>query len=158
MKTRLLVILLLTLTWVGLTGELKLTNFFEGFVLGVFISITAKHKFQAKSVIAKTPKTARFVLFVLYEVLRANFKVAYDIVTPKHHMKPGIVAYPLTANTDIEITLLAHIVTLTPGTLAIDISSDRNTMFIHAMYIDDIKEFIAEIKNNFENPLLEILR
>ena len=73
-------------------------------------------------------------------------------------MKPGIVAIPLDAKTDLEITFLANLITLTPGTLSLDCSEDRKTLYIHSMYIDDLEKFRAEIKNTLEKRLLEVMR
>jgi multicomponent Na+:H+ antiporter subunit E len=73
-------------------------------------------------------------------------------------MKPGIVKIPLTANTDLEITLLANLISLTPGTLSLDVSDDRKVLYVHAMYVKDREQFILGIKNGFEKKLLEIIR
>ncbi len=74
-------------------------------------------------------------LFYLKELGRASLKVTYDALTPTHHMKPGVIAYPMKAKSDIEITLLANFITLTPGSLSIDISEDRSILYIHETYI-----------------------
>jgi multicomponent Na+:H+ antiporter subunit E len=73
-------------------------------------------------------------------------------------MKPAIIAVPLTVDRDFEIALLANIITLTPGTLSLDVSSDNKIIYIHSMYVDDPKEFIEEVKNGFERKLMEITR
>ncbi len=92
------------------------------------------------------------------ELIVANLKVAFDIITPKDYMEPGIVAVPLDAETDMEITLLANLITLTPGTLSLDVSKDRKILYIHTLYLDDAEKFRAEIKNGMEKRLLEVLR
>jgi len=84
--------------------------------------------------------------------------VAYDVITPTFYMKPGIVAIPLSAETDLEITLLANLISLTPGTLSLDISDDRKVLYVHGMFINDKDEFIEGVKSGFERRLLEIMR
>jgi multicomponent Na+:H+ antiporter subunit E len=84
--------------------------------------------------------------------------VAFDVVTPRNYMKPGIIGIPLDAETDLEITLLANFITLTPGTLSLDVSTDKKTLYIHAMYVEDKEAFIRSIKDGFERRLLDILR
>ncbi len=84
--------------------------------------------------------------YFLIELVVANFRVAYDIVTVKHFMRPAILAVPLEARTDFEIALLANLISLTPGTLSLDVSSDRKFLFVHAMYLTepaDLKRFEA---------------
>ncbi len=80
------------------------------------------------------------------------------MITPKFFMKPGIIRIPLEAKTDLEITLLANLITLTPGTLSLDVSDDKKVLYVHAMYIKSKEEFISNIKEGFEKRLLEILR
>jgi multicomponent Na+:H+ antiporter subunit E len=64
----------------------------------------------------------------------------------------------ITPETNLEITLLANLITLTPGTLSLDVSDDRKVLYVHAMYLSDKQAFIDDIKNGFEKRLLEILR
>ena len=73
-------------------------------------------------------------------------------------MKPGIVKIPLDARSDLEITLLANLISLTPGTLSLDVSDDRKVLYVHAMYVNDREDFVASIKNGFERRILEITR
>ncbi len=98
------------------------------------------------------------MLFFFYELIKANLQVAFDVITPPFYMKPGIIRYPLDAKSDIEITLLANLISLTPGTLSLDVSDDKSALYIHAMYLKDEEEFIHSIKNGFERRLLQITR
>jgi multicomponent Na+:H+ antiporter subunit E len=72
-------------------------------------------------------------------------------------MVPGIVAVPLDLETDLQITLLATCITLTPGTLSLHVSEDRRTLYVHAMYIDDPDQLVREIKQGFEQRIREII-
>jgi multicomponent Na+:H+ antiporter subunit E len=85
-------------------------------------------------------------------------QVAFEVMTPKFRMTPGIVGFPLEASSDIEISILANLISLTPGTLSLDVSDDRKVLYVHSMYIKDRETFIAGLKNGFEKRLLEILR
>ena len=158
MKTRFLSNILLTFVWVALTGSFAFLNFLFGFVLSFFILwVTTKNRQEAKYFVL-IPKMIAFFFFFIYELIKANLQVAYDVVTPKFYMKPGIVSVPLDAKTDMEITLLANLISLTPGTLSLDVSNDKKVLYIHAMYVTDKQKFIESIKNGFERRLLEILR
>ena len=88
----------------------------------------------------------------------ANLRVAFDVVTPTSYARPGIVAVPLDARTDVEITLLSNLITMTPGSLAIDVSDDRTVIYVHAMFVDDPDELRREIKEDLERRVLELLR
>ena len=97
-------------------------------------------------------------LFFVRELILANLRVAYDVVTPRHRMRPGIIAVPLDARTDVEITVLSNLITLTPGSLSIDVSADRRFLYVHMMYIDDAEAARRQIKEGFERRVLRVLR
>lgn len=82
-----------------------------------------------------------FIVYFCYEVVRANIRVAIEVGTVKFSMEPGIRAVPLDAKTDFEIAMLSNLITLTPGTLSLDVSEDRRTVFVHTMYRADIEDF-----------------
>ena len=109
-------------------------------------------------VIKKSVVILRFISFYLRELVISNFRVLHDVLTPVHRMHPGIIAVPLEAKTDLEILVFSNLLTMTPGTLSLEISPDRTTLFVHAMYIDDAERFKKEIKENFEARVLEIFR
>ncbi len=73
---------------------------------------------------------------------------------------PGVIAIPLEARTDVEITLLANLITLTPGSVSLDLSEDRRVLYIHAMYIDggDVEAYRRSVKEGLERRVLELLR
>jgi multicomponent Na+:H+ antiporter subunit E len=73
-------------------------------------------------------------------------------------LRPGVIGVPLDAKTDLEITLLSILVTLTPGTLSIDVSADKRVLYIHFLDIEDVEEARRNIKNGLERQLLEVLR
>ena len=91
-------------------------------------------------------------------MLKANLEVASEVLSRKFSMKPGIVKITLDAKTDMEITMLANLISLTPGTLVIDVSDDRKVIYAHGMDVQDQDKFIQSIKNNLEKPLLSIMR
>lgn len=150
--------LLLSFIWVALTGSLYYSNFLFGFLIGFFILWIMNRQETDRRYFNKVPKTIRFLFYFLYEMIAANVQVAYDVVTPNYFFKPGIIRYPLEAVTDIEINLLSTIISMTPGTLILDISEDKKFLFIHVMYLKDKEHFITQMKKGFEHKLLEILR
>lgn len=158
MIKQLLMNLLLTLIWMALTGKFLFINFVFGFLLSFFILWIMARRQSDKRYFTRLPKMISFIFFFLYELLKANLQVAYDVITPKFFMKPGIVRIPLDAKTDMEITLLANLITLTPGTLSLDVSDDKKVLYVHAMYVKNKDQFISSIKLGFEKRLLEILR
>lgn len=158
MRSTLLANIMLTFLWVAITGNFAFLNFAFGYGLSFVILYVITIKGDDTMYFKIIPKIISFMLFFIYELLKANLQVAFDVVTPKFYMTPGIVRVPLEAETNLEITLLANLITLTPGTLSLDVSDDRKVLYVHAMYVTDKQEFIQDIKNGFERRLLEILR
>jgi multicomponent Na+:H+ antiporter subunit E len=99
------------------------------------------------------------MIYFLWELIKASCLVAQEVVTPNHNMRPGIVAIPLDVKSDIGITIFSSLVTLTPGTLSLDVSVDKSHLFVHAMYIDkdNISAIVDELKNGFERRVIRIL-
>lgn len=158
MKTRFVSNLLLTFVWVALTGDFSVQNYVFGFVLNFFILWVITRGDSDARYFTIIPKMIAFVFFFLWELFKANLQVAYEVVTPKFRMTPGIVKVPLTIQSNLGITFLANMISLTPGTLSLDVSNDKKVLYVHSMYITDREEFISGIKNGFEKRILEILR
>ena len=99
-----------------------------------------------------------FVLFFLKELFVSSFRVAVDVLSFRSNFTPGVIAFPLRAERDIEIVLLANVISLTPGTLSLEVSADRKWLYIHAMYAADVEQVRNEIQNGLEKKLLEVTR
>lgn len=147
----------LALAWIALTAHATPGNLLIGFILGYVILGFAHRREATSSYFGKVLKVVSLGLFFIWELVISSLRVAYDIVTPRHFMRPGVVAIPLDATTDGEITILANMVSLTPGSLSVDISEDRRVLYVHAMYIYDVEGVRRKIKQ-FERRILEISR
>lgn len=154
----LLLNLTLSLAWAFAKGSLTAGRLAEGFVLGFLALALTGRAIGADVYLRKTLALGRLLAYFVRDLVLANLRVAFDIVTPHHYMRPGVVAIPLDVETDLEITLMGNLITLTPGTLALDVAADRRTMYIHFMYIKDPAEVRREIKDGLEKRILELMR
>jgi len=150
--------ILLALSWAGLTEEVTVINLAMGFIVGFVILFVVRGLLRPSRYFLKVQQVCNLGAVFAWELLVANLRIAYEVLTPTHYMKPGVVAIPLDVKTDVEITLLANLITLTPGTLSLDVSQDRRVLYIHAMYVDDIEELRRSIKEGFEKRVEEVLR
>ena len=148
----------LALAWGALTGNFDPANLIAGFALGYGAMFVVRRVLGPSDYFVKVWQVIGFVFFFLWELILANLRVAYDVLTTRHHMKPRVIGIPLEARTDAEITALAYFISLTPGTLTLDVSTDRSTMFIHAMYAPDADALRSEIKQGVERRLLRLMR
>lgn len=150
--------ILLTLAWLALTGRFTAINFIIGFSLAFPVVWLSQRGEATFFYLIRIRRLAGFAVFFLWELLKSNLRVAHDVLTPRHHMRPGVIAVPLELETDMEILALTTLITLTPGTLSLDVSSDRKTLYIHAMYIDDPEQFREAIRKGYERRVREVLR
>lgn len=154
----LLLNILLALAWEAMHGEFTLANFAVGFALG-FVILFFTQSVTGEAVYARRAwRVLGLAVFFLKELVIANVRVAYDVLTPGYRMRPGVLAVPLDAETDAEILLLANLTSLTPGTINLDVSADRRTIYVHAMFADDPAAVKRSIKEGFERRVLGVLR
>jgi len=148
----------LALAWAAFTGVFHPGNLLFGFVLGYVALLVARRALDPSPYFGKMRQSLSFGLFFFKELFIANLQVAADVLTPKDYMQPRVLAIPLDAKTDVEITALANLISLTPGTLSLDVSTDRRVLFIHAMYAADAERARQDIKHGLERRLLELIR
>ncbi len=158
---RVAMVLLLAAVWVGLTGVLSLSNLAAGGAIGWLVLIPALRREARPSRglrLARLPRLPGFALFFLGQMVLSSLRIARDVIAPRPRLRPGILAVPLDAESDGEIAALVTLVTLTPGTLSLDLSDDRRTLYVHAAYLEDPERAKADIKRGFERRILELTR
>jgi multicomponent Na+:H+ antiporter subunit E len=149
---------LLAVFWALASGRLTVGTFLVGFLAGFITLYVTRRATGAELYTMKARRAAVLVLVFVRELIEANLRLAYDVLTPTHHMRPAIVAIPLDVRTDFEITLLANLITLTPGTLALHVSADRSVLYIHSVYTPDAEVLRRGIKDGLEARILELTR
>lgn len=148
--------MVLTLVWLLLNNTLSPGHFLLGLVLGWLIPRLTL-RFWPDTVHFHHPLTLwRFVGRVLWDILVANLNVAQLILGKPERLRPDFFAIPLDLETELAISLLANTVSLTPGTLSVELSPDRRTLFVHGMDVPDPAAMCAEIKLRYEAPLKEV--
>lgn len=150
--------LLLTFAWLALTGLYSFVNFACGFVLSFWVIWLLYRGWEGSHYLERLITIPGFILFFLWDLIKANFRVAHDALTPRYRMRPAIVAVPLDVRSDLEITVLAMLITLTPGTLSLDLSEDHRVLFVHALYVDDTEAFRQSIKEGLEKRVAKVFR
>ncbi|GAL09243.1 Na(+) H(+) antiporter subunit E [Vibrio astriarenae] len=149
--------MLLALAWVILSGGYTMSNLVGGMLLSyVVLAYVLRDRPDFEVYFGKLPKMINFILFFIWDLVKSNARVAYDVLTPTHLMKPAVIAVPLDIKSDSGITVLSNLITVTPGSLALDVSTDKKVLFVHIMYFEDEQQHIAEVKK-LEAMVLELL-
>lgn len=153
-----LVNLLLAIAWVAVSGSASLHNLVFGFVLGAVALAIVREPFGSKGYLHRTRLVLSLGLLFLKELALSAWTVARTVLRPRMEIRPGIFAFPLTVDRDLEITLLANLITLTPGTLSVDVSEDRRTLYVHALDCADPEATKRAIASGFERKIMEAFR
>ena len=160
MAFQILINLLIAFSWMFLKNQWAFADFFVGYFWGLVLIFVMRRFLPQRFYFERIIAIGKLLFLFSRELSFANIQVIRDVLHPKMEskIKPGIFAMPTDLKTDWEITLLSLLITLTPGTIVMDISDDNKVLYIHAMNIPDADEAVSEIKNSFEKAIMEVTR
>jgi multicomponent K+:H+ antiporter subunit E len=142
--------------WLVLASSYTLGSLVFGAILAVAIPLWTARFWPDRPVLVKPLKAFAFFFLVCRDIVAANIQVARQVLGPLDRLRPGFVEVPLDLDDPFVATILGGIVTLTPGTVSIDIDTDRRVLHVHALDVPDPTALIAEIKSRYEAPLKEM--
>jgi multicomponent Na+:H+ antiporter subunit E len=145
--------ILLALAWAALQGEITLGNLLVGYVVGYgLLAFLARGGVMPSTLASRTIHALGLAAFFAWELLLANFRVAADVLGG-NRIEPAVVAIPLDVTTDGEILLLSMLINITPGSVTIDLSDDRRTLYVHVMHMKSAEASRRDIKDGFERRI-----
>lgn len=146
----------LFVSWLGLTGSLAPGHLLLAALLAWAIPWWTRSLRPERTRIHAWPVVLRLSVVVLYDIVASAVTVAGQILGPEDRLMPGFVTVPLSIRDPYGIVSLASIITMTPGTLSVDLSADRERLLVHALHLRDPAALIASIKSRYERPLIAI--
>lgn len=148
----------LAIAWAALTGEITLPNLLVGFALGSAALFVTRPLFPGcDRYFTRTFRWIKLILTFLLELVASSIQVVIDVLTPQHMARPGIVSVPLNVKDEMAVLVLTNYISLTPGTLCLDVTDDCKTLYIHAMFADDPDELRRQIKDGVERRVKEAM-
>jgi len=150
--------LVLALLWAMANGEVTLLTLSSGFLVGMLVLHLVGPVLGDSRYALRFLGAIGLIVFFLYELLLSSVRVAIDVLRPAFTMRPAIIQVPLDVQDDVQITMLANLISLTPGTLSVDVSDDKRNLYVHAMYGDDPDAEVKRIKHSFERRIQEVFR
>ena len=144
------------LVWIALNNASSRAHFILALILAVGLPVLTQRFWPERSENIKLLPAIRLFGIVLWDILMASIDVAKLVLGPLGKIKPAFVEIPLDMQDPFVGTLLASIVSLTPGTVSIDIDRSRWVLQVHALNVDDTEALIHSIKTRYEQPLKEI--
>ena len=145
--------LVLAFCWAAVTGDFSLGSLVLGAVLGFFALWIAQPLIGVEQFyFLRVWRVTRLALFFLWELLLSSIKVAWDVIRPHPRNNPKIISVPLDVKSDLEILLLTNL--SVPG-VSVDVTQDRSTLVVHAMFADDPEAEVSNLKAGMERMVLE---
>jgi len=129
--------LTLAIIWTFLTGSFTVANFIFGLVVGLAILWLGQPYLGSGRYLASVSATVRFVAIFLKEIVVANLQLAKDLLRPTMPFVPGIIEFQTEGLTQAEVTVLANMISLTPGTISMDTDESGTIIYIHSVYAGD---------------------
>lgn len=160
MKSRLLpnpaLTLLLALLWLMLNNALSVGQLVLGLFLGWAIPLLVQGFLVDLPKVRRPVKLCLFLLKVFYDIVVANVSVAKLVLSSRDRLQPAFVEVPMAIEHPFVLAVLTSIISLTPGTVSAALRPGHEMLLIHALDAPDTDALVAEVKNRYETPLLEI--
>ena|SRR5699024_3821899 len=158
MALQILVNIIIAVTWMLLQNSFTATSFFLGFVVGMLILFILRRFLVFDFYMNRVWALFKLIILFIIELIKANIDVVRIVLSPKLKNQPGIVAVETRLESNVEITVLAALISLTPGTISMDFSADSKTIYIHSLNVPDKEEMIEQIQNSFECAIMEVTK
>lgn len=138
----------LTVVWVALWGELTTGNVVAGVLLGTALLAAFPRVAPGRIGAVRPLKTLRFAAYFLYKLVEANVVVAWEVITPSNEsVNEGIVAVPVAGASDGIVTLVANSISLTPGTITLEVRRDPPTLYVHVLHLRSIERTRDDVRH-----------
>lgn len=149
--------ILLAIVWILLQGSLTAGMAVFGVILGIIIPRATANWWPDRPQGFKVGRMVAYMILVIWDIFVANVQVAWIILTRRNSkLRPAWVTIPLDLRSPEAITVLAGTITLTPGTVSADLSSNGRSLLVHALDAPDPGAVRDEIKQRYESRLKEI--
>jgi multicomponent Na+:H+ antiporter subunit E len=138
----------LTVMWVALWGNLSWANVLGGVAASlVLLAVYRVATSGAPAYPLRPLHAVRFILYFLWKLFEANLVLAWEVVTPRNKINEGIVAVPIQGCSDGLITLVANAITLTPGTVTLEVQRHPAVLYVHVLHLRDIEDVRREVQH-----------
>ena len=142
--------------WMFLQDDWSALSFLSGYLVGLVVLFVMRKFFSSQYYLFTVQAVINLFLLFIYQLFASSIVVIQRIIKPKLDIKPGIVAFETDLERDIEVTLLAALITLTPGSVVVEISPDNKVLYIHAMDIPELSDGVFLSKLKFEEAIRKV--
>jgi multicomponent K+:H+ antiporter subunit E len=146
----------LLLCWLALNQSLHPAHWVLGALIGLVLAPALAALTPRVTTLRRTGLALRLLAVFIGDIIIANIEVARRILGPESAIRPRFVWVPLRIANPQGIAVFASMITMTPGTLSVDVSEDRRWLLVHAFNVDDEAALVKEVQQRYERPLMEI--
>ncbi|GHI00793.1 Na+/H+ antiporter subunit E [Neobacillus kokaensis] len=158
MALQVLINLLVAFLWMFLQDEWSMLSFFSGYLVGILIVFVLR-RFFPSSFYLKKCFAAVYLFWVFFrESIVSSIYVIGHVIRPRLKITPGIFRLETELESDLEVTLLALLITLTPGSVVMKVTPDKKAFYVHALNLPDSVIAVISSKNKFEHAIRKVTR
>lgn len=160
MGTQLFINIVIAFLWVLLIDEdrFRFPTFFSGFLVGVGILFLMHRFFGTQFYLRRLIAMIKLFFVFIWELIQSSILVLKQILSPKLKIEPGIFKYETVLRSDIEITLISLLLTLTPGSVVMEVTPEGDALYVHAMDVEKERGAILSQLQNYEKAIMEVTR
>ena len=150
-------ILFLIIVWCGLGANFSLANIILGSSVAIIVHIVYRSTIKSKNKYhINIVRLFLLILYTTYDLVLSSIEVAIAVMQRNSKYSPAIIRYHLCCHTDVEKMLISNIISLTPGSLVVNISTDEKILYVHCMFAKDIGKIKEHIKINIEEKVMKV--
>lgn len=158
MTLQILLNLLIAMVWMLLHDTWNTLTFAIGYLIGMIFIFALRRFFNAPFYARKCWAIVNLLWLFNVELVKSSIVVIGQVTRPKLDIEPGIFKVETILKTDWEMTILSYLITLTPGSVVMEVAPDDRIMYIHAMDASEFKTSIMKSKAIFEEAIIKVMR
>jgi multicomponent Na+:H+ antiporter subunit E len=155
---QLLTNLAVALLWMFFQDQWSILSFFSGYLVGLLIVFSMRRFFPTRFYLLSLLAILKLLLVFIRELVSSSVLVVQQVVRPKVNITPGIFSLETELEGDLEVTLLSLLISLTPGSVVVEVSDNGKVLYIHAMDIPESSDSVIRSKNAFEKAIKDVTR
>ena len=158
MAFQILLNFIIAVLWMFLMNDWTASNFVVGYLVGIGVLMLLRRFWSERLYVGRGWALVRLMGLLLRELFISSYQVILAVIAPGRYIHPGIFTYTTELKTDREVAMLTGLLCLTPGSMALEVSGDNRTLYIHSMNVSDVDKARRHIRNTFERAISEVTR
>ncbi|MBN8430077.1 Na+/H+ antiporter subunit E [Microbulbifer salipaludis] len=148
--------ILLAISWCALTADASLANFLAGFVVGYAAMAMSPVRKISRGYFRRLPRILGLLVFFLKELVASGLRATMEVLSPVRKSQPRVIRVDTELRERNHLLLLSQLISLTPGTLVLDVDPEEGVLYVHAMFAHSEQAFLQELRGGMERRVREV--